>query len=212
MGSTNRSTRQEEVSEPEEYLVLKQLTDALDDLKISYAIGGSIASSVYGKVRFTRDADITVAPFGDEAGQLYDVLKEAFYISKDAMNQAISDQSSFNIIHLKSAFKIDIFIQKNDDFHRLMFVRRKKIKLDESIDHLFDIVSAEDVILLKLQWYQSADCLSDRQWSDVLGVLTVQAGSLDMKHLRDCSEKLGLKALLEKALNESRGQNQSVSG
>jgi hypothetical protein len=212
MGSTNRSTRQEEVSEPEEYLVLKQLTDALDDLKISYAIGGSIASSVYGKVRFTQDADITVAPFGDEAGQLYDVLKEAFYISKDAMNQAISDQSSFNIIHLKSAFKIDIFIQKNDDFHRLMFVRRKKIKLDESIDHLFDIVSAEDVILLKLQWYQSADCLSDRQWSDVLGVLTVQAGSLDMKHLRDCSEKLGLKALLEKALNESRGQNQSVSG
>ena len=32
------------MSEPEEYLVLKQLTDALDDLKIDYAIGGSIAS------------------------------------------------------------------------------------------------------------------------------------------------------------------------
>ena len=86
------------MSESEEYLVLKQLTDALDDLKISYVIGGSIASSVYGKVRFTQDADITVAPFGDRAGQLYDVLKEAFYISRDAMNQAISDRGSFNII------------------------------------------------------------------------------------------------------------------
>ena len=32
------------MSEPEEYLVLKQLTDALDDLNIDYAIGGSIAS------------------------------------------------------------------------------------------------------------------------------------------------------------------------
>ncbi len=192
------------MGEPEEYLVLKQLTDALDDLKISYAIGGSIASSVYGRVRFTQDADIAVAPFGDNAGQLYDVLKEAFYISEDAMNQAISDRGSFNIIHLKSAFKIDIFIQKDDDFHKLMFVRRKKVKLDESIDHLFDIVSAEDIILLKLQWYESADCMSQRQWSDVLGVLTVQAGSLDLKHLRSCSEKLGVKVLLEKAVNESQ--------
>jgi len=33
------------MSEPEEYLVLKQLTDVLDDLKIDYAIGGSIAMS-----------------------------------------------------------------------------------------------------------------------------------------------------------------------
>ena len=191
------------MNEPEEYLVLKQLTDALGDLEIGYAIGGSIASSVYGKVRFTQDADITVSPFGDKAGQLYDVLKGAFYISKDAMNEAISDRGSFNVIHLQSAFKIDLFIQKDNDFHKQMFVRRQKVKLDESIDHLFDIVSAEDVVLLKLQWYRSADCMSDRQWSDVLGVLTVQAGSLDMEYLRNCSDELGVKALLEKALNES---------
>ena len=195
------------MSEPEEYLVLKQLTDTLDDLKISYAIGGSIASSVYGKVRFTQDADITAAPFGDKAGQFYDLLKEAFYISKGAMNEAISERGSFNIIHLKSAFKIDIFIQKDDDFHKLVFARRKKVKLDESIDHLFDIVSAEDVILLKLQWYQAAGCVSDRQWSDVLGVLAVQTGSLDMEHLKNCSEKLGVNVLFEKAVNESQKCN-----
>ena len=59
---------------------------------------GCYRGRVYGKVRFTQDADIAVAPFGDEAGQLYDVLKKAFYISKDAMDQAISDRGSFNII------------------------------------------------------------------------------------------------------------------
>ena len=58
------------MSEPEEYLVLKQLTDALDDLKIDYAIGGSIASSLYGKVRFTQDADITVAAFAVQSQTL----------------------------------------------------------------------------------------------------------------------------------------------
>ena len=191
------------MAETEEYLVLKQLTDVLYDMKIDYAIGGSIASSVYGKVRFTQDADIAVASFVDKAERFYSVLKENFYISKDAMYHAISSRSSFNVIHLKSAFKIDIFIQKDDDFHRQLFLRRKKVKLDESIDHLFDIVSAEDIILLKLQWYQSAGCISERQWSDILEVLAVQAESLDMRYLKSCSEKLGLNDILNRAIHES---------
>jgi len=191
------------MTEPEEYLVLKQLTDALDDLKIDYAIGGSIASSLYGKVRFTQDADVTVTPFGDKAEQLYNVVQEDFYISKNAMREALSNRASFNMIHLKTAFKIDVFVQKDDDFHRRMFIRRKKVQLDESLDHLFDVVSAEDIILLKLQWYQSSGCVSERQWSDVLGVLAVQSDSLDMQHLRTYSEKLGLGDVLQKAVDEA---------
>lgn len=190
------------MAEPEEYLVLKQLTDALDGMKIDYAIGGSIASSLYGKVRFTQDADITVADFGDKAEQLYKMLKGSFYVSKDAMYQAVSNRGSFNVIHLTSAFKIDIFVQKDDDFHRQLFLRRKKVKLDESIEYLFDIVSAEDIILLKLQWYESSGCMSERQWSDVLGVLAVQAQSLDMSYLRSCSKKLGFGDILEKAIDQ----------
>lgn len=191
------------MAETEEYLILKQLTDALDNMKIDYAIGGSIASSVYGKVRFTQDADITVAAFGDMAEQLHKVLKESFYISKDAMYQAVSNRGSFNVIHLESAFKIDIFVQKDDDFHRQLFLRRKKVKLDESIEHLFDIVSAEDIILLKLRWYKSSGCVSERQWSDVLGILNVQNQLLDMKYLRSYSEKLGLSDILQKAIDET---------
>ncbi len=192
------------MAEPEEYLVLKQFADVLDGLKINYAIGGSIASSVYGKVRFTQDADITVAAFADKAEQLYTILKENFYISKDTMYEAISNRGSFNIIHLTSAFKIDIFIQKDDDFHRQLFFRKKKIKLDDSIEHLFDIVSAEDIILLKLQWYQSSGCISEHQWSDVLGILAVQSESLNMKYLKSCSEMLELDDILQKAIDEAR--------
>jgi len=192
------------MGEPEEFLVLKQLIDALDYLSIDYAIGGSIASSLYGKVRFTQDADINVALSGDKAQELYNILKENFYISKDAMHEAVSSRGSFNIIQLESAFKIDIFIQKDDDFYRQLFLRRRKVKLEDSIDYLFDIVSAEDIILLKLQWYQSSGCMSERQWTDVLGVLAVQARSLDMKYLRSCSEKLGLKDILQKAVDQAQ--------
>jgi hypothetical protein len=190
------------MGEPEEFLVLKQLADALDYLSIDYAIGGSIASSLYGKVRFTQDADINVALSSDKAEELYKALKDYFYINKDAMHEAVSNRGSFNVIHLESAFKIDIFIQKDDDFNRQVFLRRRKVKLEDSIDCLFDVVSAEDIILLKLQWYQSYGCVSERQWTDVLGVLAVQTRSLDMKYLRSCSEKLGLKDILQQAIDE----------
>ncbi|MBN2316977.1 MAG: hypothetical protein JXM79_23825 [Sedimentisphaerales bacterium] len=191
------------MAELEDYLVLEQLINTLDRLDIHYAIGGSIASSVYGKVRFTQDAGINVAPFHQKAEQFYTELQKHFYISKEAMNLAISNRGSFNVIHLASAFEIDIFVQKDDDFHRQLLLRRRKVKLNESLDHFFDMVSAEDIILLKLQWYQSAGCVSDRQWSDVLGVLAVQSESLDMKYLRSFSEKLNLGDILQKAIDET---------
>jgi hypothetical protein len=42
----------------------------------------------------------------------------------------------------------------------------------------------------------------ERQWTDVLGVLAVQARSLDMKYLRSYSDKLGLEDLLQQAIDE----------
>ena len=59
------------MSEQREIAVLKRLTDVLDALGIPYAIGGSIASSMYGTVRFTRDADIGVLPFAPAADRFY---------------------------------------------------------------------------------------------------------------------------------------------
>lgn len=204
MSFTREYTRGTLMAEPQEYLALKRLTDALDALKISYAIGGSIASSVYGKVRFTQDADINVESFEDKAEQFYAALKDDFYISRDAMHQAISSRGSFNLIHPASAFKIDLFVRGDDDFDRLLFLRRTKVQLDESLDQLFDIVSAEDIVILKLQWHRASDCISERQWSDVLEVLAVQAESLDMKYLRDSANRLDLKETLQKAIQESR--------
>lgn len=192
------------MAEVEEYLILKQLTDVLDSLDIPYAIGGSIASSVYGRVRFTQDADINVIALAGKAEGFYAAIERDFYISKEAMHQAISRRGSFNVIHVASAFKIDIFIRADEDFDRQLFLRRNRVKLDESLDHLFDVVSAEDILLLKLQWYEASGCISERQWSDALGIVAVQGDLLDTEYLRDFAGRLGLVATLEKLMEESK--------
>jgi len=58
------------MSNPQELEILESLAEALEHLDIAYAISGSVASSVYGKVRFTQDADITVEPFDIQAEKL----------------------------------------------------------------------------------------------------------------------------------------------
>jgi len=190
------------MSDVQQSEVIKRLTDILDELKIGYAIGGSIASSIYGTPRFTQDADITVQPFLPVAERLYEMLKDSFYISKEAMYQAINSHGSFNVIHFETAFKIDIFTA-NSEFEKLLLTRSKKNKIEESINKSFSLVSPEDIILLKLKWYKQSDFISDRQWSDILGVLSVQKNSLDFDYLKNWAKKLGLDKLLQKAITES---------
>jgi arginine deiminase len=190
------------MSTPQQAEVLKILADIFDDLNIRYAIGGSVASSIFGTPRFTQDADITVQLSIQEAESLYEKLTGHFYISKEAMYQAVNSKSCFNIIHLDTVFKIDIFIP-NGEFENIIIARSHKDKINEFTAKEFSLVSPEDVILLKLKWYKMADCASDRQWSDIKGVLTVQKNKIDYDYLKIWAAKLGLANLLEKAISEA---------
>ena len=192
------------MNNPEELMVLRSFTDILEQLGITYAIGGSMASSIYGSVRFTEDADITVEPFDKLAEKLFELLKLEYYISRAAMYQALRQQGCFNVIHLASAFKIDVFIRKNSVFEEQLMARRKKIKLCDSWEKLFSVVSPEDIILLKLQWYRDGGCSSEHQWNDVLGVLTLQAEKLDFEYLNKWAANLEISGLLEKAIQEAK--------
>jgi len=191
------------MSNSQELKILESLAEVLEQLDIAYAIGGSMASSIYGKVRFTQDADITVEPFDNQADQLFDLLKSQFYISRDAMYQALSQRRSFNIIHLKSAFKIDIFIRKDTAFEKQLMTRRRTLVLSDSLEKTFSVISPEDIILLKLQWYRNSGH-SERQWDDVLGILTIQAEKLDFEYLKKWAGILGIDQILEKAISESK--------
>ena len=63
--------------------------------------------------------------------------------------------------------------------------------------------SAEDTVLAKLEWYRKGGSVSDKLWRDLLGVLKVQGGLLDLTYLREWAGKLGVTDLLEKAIEQS---------
>jgi len=191
------------VSEMREIQVLERLAGMLDELGIPYAIGGSIASSVYGTVRFTRDADIAVLPFTSVADKFYEKLKDEFYVNEEAVQEALACCGSFNIIHFETAFKIDIFLLGPSEFERELLVHSKMVRLGETPESDLCFVCPEDVILFKLRQLNESEGFAENQWSDILGVLAIQGRTLDFKHLEYYARQLGLAELLERAMAEA---------
>jgi len=183
--------------------VVAALAAILDELGIEYAVGGSMASSVYGKARFTQNADITVEPFESKAEQFYNAVWALFYISREAMFEALRQRGSFNLIHLEKALKIDIFVRKDTDFEKQLLLRRRFSDLAEGMQKKLAVVSAEDIVLLKLQGYRHGGCVSENQWNDVVGVIRVQETKLDPAYIVKWAKIIGINDLVQRALVEA---------
>ena len=184
---------------------LREVLGALTRLDIPYALGGSMASSVYGVARYTRDADITAEPFPGKEAALVAAFGEDYYISEPAVRDAVRLRSSFNIINTSTGFKVDVFVRKDRPFETAAMNRRVSLQLPDAPGQPVVLYSPEDVILFKLAWFRLGNEASEQQFKDVLGVLQVQAGRLDGAYLDHWAADLGVTDLLQKARRESAG-------
>ena len=180
------------------------VAQALETLGITYAVGGSLAGSVHGVMRSTLDVDIVADMRLEHIQPLVAALSKEFYADDEMMRDAIEHQSSFNLIHYETAFKVDIFIRKPRAFDQMQLERRRTSIIATDPEQSVYITSPEDVILSKLEWYRMGGEVSDRQWRDVLGVLKTKEGELDLDYLRKWANELSVKDLLERALQASK--------
>jgi len=182
-----------------------RVVSAFNALGIEYLIGGSVASSVFGEPRQTMDADLLARVLGRHAEPLFSALCGEFYVDLGTIQGAIERQSSFNVIHLETMSKVDVFVSWRTPFGQSQFVRRQKMALGESLSPEFFFASPEDTVLAKLQWFRKGGGVSDRQWRDVLGVIKVQGTRLDSHYMVRWADELGVRDLLARALREAEG-------
>lgn len=179
-----------------------RIAEIFDALAVDYLIGGSVASSILGEPRATLNVDI-VADLQSHVQSLVQVMTGEFYIDERMITQAIECKSSFNVIHLDTMQKVDIFILSDQPLAQSEMQRRQQLVITQNPEKLAWLPTPEDIILQKLIWYRMGNRLSDRQWRDVLGVLKVQADKLDFNYLTGWAETLNLTDLITQALEES---------
>ena len=180
----------------------QELLAALDRTETAFFVGGSVASGAHGLARLTNDIDIVVDLPPERVAEFCEAFGSAFYADRDMVSRAVAAGRPFNLIHLASAYKFDFFPAGNDAFSRCQLARRKftagSVTGLENIE--FPVASPEDTILAKLLWFRKGGGVSDRQWSDILGVIKVQADRLDRAYLKKWADELGVADLLNEVL------------
>ena len=175
-----------------------QVAAILDELGISYALGGSMASSLIGEPRSTVDVDIAIKLEHEAGVALLDRVSAEFYVPIDSARMAIEAHSSFNLIDTAHGLKVDLFVLGEGLLDRMQIERRIKVMIPGVADGVW-VTSPEDQVLRKLDWYRSSGHESERQWRDVVGILRVHGDAMDIGYLDEAARELDLQSLLDEA-------------
>lgn len=182
---------------------LAPVVAALRKLGIRHYVSGSIASSFHGATRSTMDVDL-VAELGEE--KISDFVRcfgDQFYLSEAAIRDAVKRRSCFNLIHLPTSFKIDIFVKRERPFDDESMRRARVERLGQKEMVEVPIATAEDTIISKLEWFRLTNETSERQWDDVSRLLQLLGDDADVPYLQRAAEMVRVEDLLERLIQET---------
>jgi hypothetical protein len=175
-----------------------KVISALDLSQVPFMVVGSLASSLHGDPRATRDADVVIKPTQQSLKEFLRQIGDEFYVSPEAATQALRQHSMFNVIDAASGWKVDLIVAPQSAFAERAFERRIWADI---MGVKAAVQSPEDTILSKLQWGKESG--SEMQYRDALGVALQQWEKLDQDYLRQWGAELEVSDLLERLLDEA---------
>jgi len=183
---------------------LTPVLGVLAQLGVRHFVGGSVASSAHGIARASLDVDVVAELEPVHVSRFVAALQHAYFVDESRVRAAIAAKRSFNLIHLATMFKVDVFVSRGRSFDASAFARVRHERFGQQPeDPGIPLASAEDVLLAKLEWFRSGGETSERQWEDVKGLVRVGAGVLDVVYLQQWAALIGVTDLLGRVLHES---------
>ena len=177
---------------------------AFQRLGVRYYIGGSVASTIHGAIRSTMDVDLVTELQEDQIEPFIQSFGDDFYVSSPAVRDAVKRKSCFNLIHLPTAYEVDVFVSRGRPFDQVAMARAvpQQISADDPVR--IPVATVEDSIIAKLEWFRLGDESSQRQWDDVSRLVALHGPALDIDHMRQMAASVGVTDLLNRLL--SRGK------
>ena len=163
----------------------------------AYMVTGSVASIIYGEPRLTHDIDIVLELHSDQVVPFLKAFSETeFYRPPQEVIQTEVGRETrghFNLIHLDSGFKADIYPVGEDPLHRWAMQRRRHIEFRKM---QVWVAPPEYVILRKLEYFHEGG--SPKHLRDIDTMCRVSREIIDMGVLRAKASDMGLAFLLDR--------------
>lgn len=175
-------------------LLLKDITSFLNKNNIPYMITGAWSVIFYGRPRASHDIDFVVEIKKDtiqEAINAFEKLSDEFIVQPFQIKDAVIGKTMFNLLHAESGLKLDFWILDDNEFNRVRFSRRKRVKI---LHQYMYVATAEDTILQKLLWYNNSQI--EKHLVDAAFVYQIQREDLDTNYLHAWAKRHKTTALL----------------
>ena len=163
----------------------------LNRLGAQYMVTGSAASMAYGIPRVTLDIDMVLSLTATQAGLLPSAFPAPeFYCPPREVIDLETERpfrGHFNIIHMETGFKADLYLVGDDPFHSWGMERRCSVEMSGETVML---APPEYVIVRKLEYFKEGG--SEKHIRDIRGMLDVSDDSIDGAELEDIIRERGL--------------------
>lgn len=148
------------------------------------------------------DVDVVCELQSEDITRFIESFDEDFYVSETAIREAVARKGCFNLIHLPTSFKVDVFISRGRPFDIGAMQRAATQVLGEHRHIDARVATAEDSIVSKLEWYKLTNETSERQWDDVTRLIKVLGDAADTNYLENAASSVGVSTLLSRLLNQ----------
>jgi len=187
-------------------LAIRPIKNIFETLQIRYFVGGSVASSYHGAMRSTMDVDLVAVVSQEQVLPLMAAVADEFYASESAIRAAIENRTSFNLIHLPTSFKVDVFVSRGRPFDESSFARATLCHIGSNENGVeVPVASIEDIVAAKLDWYRIGDEASERQWNDLTRLVKLHGTRIDWDYLHSVAAEIGVDDLLARLKADELG-------
>lgn len=172
---------------------LSLFIERLEAVGAPYMVTGATAAILYGQPRVTNDLDVVLSLDDKARGALMRVFPETeFYIPPESViqaEQARPQRGHFNLIHLESGYKADIYLVGADPLHAWALPLRRRLRWSHQLE--ITVAPPEYVVLRKLEFYREGR--SAKHPTDIRAIQEVTG--VDETAMAPWLERMGLNVL-----------------
>jgi len=162
----------------------------LEALGAPYMVTGATAAIIYGQPRVTNDVDVVLSlDDSSRAALLRAFSGDEFYLPPETViqaEQARFQRGHFNLIHLESGYKADIYLSGCDPLHAWAMPLRRHLHWSEELE--IAVAPPEYVVLRKLEYYREGR--SAKHPADIRAIREVTG--VDEVAMKPWLERMGL--------------------